>query len=384
MAQAGGRSAIYVLFTAFSLSSALAAMRLPARGVGMGSATAPADAKRTMAIADRALAKIRDFDQPGDPRTYAAWFTYATNCSPSQNATVNRKIALNGGISADELETIYGYGPADLIAGNIGLLAAGVVDQVSQVKAMVDAAVGAIAAYRADLDNAAQQLDRCPDQQGVRAMVEALLRAAKSMETQNQTFTARLHAARRQITELQDEADSLGVDDVTDRLTSLANRKHFNRQLDRCMAEAEANDGNLCLLITDVDHLKNVNDTFGRLAGDEVLRLISHSHKQHMQSNDVAARIGGDEFAVILPAVPLHSALTVADHIRCRVMATHLMKRTTGESVGRLTVSGGIAAYRKGESPWALMQRADRCLEAAKRHGCNRVVCDSDGLASTA
>jgi len=177
----------------------------------MGSATAPADAKRTMAIADRALAKIRDFDQPGDPRTYAAWFTYATNCSPSQNATVNRKIALNGGISADELETIYGYGPADLIAGNIGLLAAGVVDQVGQVKAMVDAAVGAIAAYRANLDNVTQQLDRCPDQQGVRAMVEALLRAAKSMETQNQTFTARLHAARRQITELQDEADSLGV-----------------------------------------------------------------------------------------------------------------------------------------------------------------------------
>jgi diguanylate cyclase len=337
-------------------------------------------AKRTIAFADLALAKIRDFKQPGDPRTYAAWFTYATNCSLSQNAVVDQTIAGNGCISADELEKIYGYGPADLIAGNIGILAAGVVDQVGEVKAVLDAVVGALAAHRADLDDVTGQLHRSPDRPGASAMVEALLRTTKGMEAQSQAFAARLQAARRQITELQEEADSLRVDDITDRLTSLANRKKFDHELERCMAEAEAKDGSLCLLLTDIDHLNNVNDTFGHLAGDEVLRLISHSHKQHVQPNDVAARIGGDEFAVILPAIQLRSALTVADHIRCRVMATHLVKRTTGESVGRLTLSGGIAAYRKGESPWGLMQRANRCLDAAKRHGRNRVVCDNDGL----
>src|SRR5262249_56258276 len=125
---------------------------------------------------------------------------------------------------------------------------------------------------------------------------------------------------------------------------------------------------------TDVDHLKKVNNAFGHLAGDEVLRLISHAHKQHVQPNDVAARIGDDEFAVILPAVQLRSALTVADHIRCRVMATHLMKRTPADTIGRLTVSGGIAAYRRGEMPWAFMRRADRCLAAAQRHGSNRAA----------
>jgi diguanylate cyclase len=301
-------------------------------------------AKRTIAFADLALAKIREFDESGDPRTYAAWFTYATNCSPSQNAVVDQTIARNGGITADELEKIYGHGPADLIAGNIGILAAGVVDQVGEVKAILDAVVGTVAAYRADLDDVTGQLDRSPGRQGASAMVEALLRAAKNMEAQSEAFAARLQAARRQITELQEEADSLRVDDVTDRLTSLANRKKFDHELERCMAEAEAKDGSLCLLLTDIDNLKNVNDTFGHLAGDEVLRLISHSHKQHVLPNDVAARIGGDEFAVILPAVQPRSALTVADHIRCRVMATHLMKRTTGESIGRLTVSGGIAA----------------------------------------
>jgi diguanylate cyclase len=342
--------------------------------------TASGDAKRTIAFADLALAKIRDFDQPCDPRTYAAWFTYASNCSPSQNAIVDRTISRTGRISADELEKIYGYGPAGLIADNIGNVATGVVDQVRRVTSTIDAVIGTIEAYRADLDKVTAQLDASSDVPGVSAMVQALLRAAKRMETQNQAFAARLQAAKRQITEFQDEADSLHIDEVIDRLTSLANREQFNRELDRRLAEAAAGDEGLCLLLTDIDHLESVNDGFGHLAGDEVLRLIAHSHKQHVQRNDLAARIGGDEFAVILPGVQLRSALTVADHIRCRVMATQLMKRTTGESIGRLTVSGGLAAYRKGESAWALMQRADRCLDAAKRHGCNRVVCDSDGL----
>ncbi len=346
--------------------------------------TASGDAKRTIAFADLALAKIKDFDQPGDPRTYAAWFTYASNSSPSQNAIVDRTISRNGRISAEELETIYGYGPTGLIADNIGNVATGVVDQVRRVTATIDAVTGTLEAYRADLAEAMAQLDASSGAPGVSAAVQALLRAAKRMETQNQAFAVRLDSAKRQVTELQDEADSLRIDEATDRLTSLANRKQFERELDRWLAGAAAGDESLCLLLTDIDHLKSVNDGFGHLAGDEVLRLISHAHKQHLHRNDVAARIGGDEFAVILPGVQLHSALTVADHIRCRVMATQLMKRTTGESIGRLTVSGGLAAYRKGESAWTLMQRADRCLDAAKRHGCNRVVCDSDGLVADA
>ena len=65
-------------------------------------------------------------------------------------------------------------------------------------------------------------------------------------------------------------------------------------------------------------------------------------------------------------------------------MGMQFLKRSTGESMGRVTVSGGIARYRKGETPWALMQRADNCLTAAKRQGRNRVICDNDGLAAGA
>src|SRR5262249_16025872 len=231
---------------------------------------------------------------------------------------------------------------------------------------------------------AARHLDRAANRQAVKRTRETPLRAPAGMQRGNEACAARLLAAKETIARLRHETESLRAGEINDELTSVANRQSFDRELDRCMAQAQARGEPLCLVVMDIDHLKKINDASGHLAGAEVLRVAAHSVKQEAQSTDVVARVGCDEFAVILPNIPLRSALTVADHIRCRVMATHLMKRTTGESMGRVTLSGGIAEYRSGESAYALMRRADGCLDAAKRHGRNRVICDADGLAGAA
>src|SRR5262249_11078612 len=128
------------------------------------------------------------------------------------------------------------------------------------------------------------------------------------------------------------------------------------------------------------ERVGKIKKKFGQMGGEQVVRVVSHSLKQHVQQNDVAARIGGEEFAVLLPKIPLRSALTVGDHIRCRVMAMQFIKRSTGGSMGRVTLSGGIACYARGGTSGALMGRADHGLTAAKRHGRNRVICDDDAL----
>ena len=102
------------------------------------------------------------------------------------------------------------------------------------------------------------------------------------------------------------------------------------------------------------------------------------SVKQNVKGKDVAARYGGEEFAVILPNTVLRSALTVADHIRRAVMAKELMKRSTGEHLGRVTISVGVAALRNSDTMQTLIERADSCLYAAKRNGRNRVLCEAD------
>jgi diguanylate cyclase len=131
-------------------------------------------------------------------------------------------------------------------------------------------------------------------------------------------------------------------------------------------------------MMTDVDHFKRFNDSFGHLTGDQVLKLVALSVKQNVKGQDTAARYGGEEFAVILPNTVLRSAITVAEHIRRAVMTKELMKRSTGEHLGRVTVSIGVATLQKGDTPQTLIERADTCLYAAKHNGRNRVMCESD------
>jgi diguanylate cyclase len=123
------------------------------------------------------------------------------------------------------------------------------------------------------------------------------------------------------------------------------------------------------MLMFDIDHFKSFNDSYGHLTGDQVLRLVGMSLKQTIKGQDITARYGGEEFAVVLPNTALRQALTVADHIRRAVMAKELKKKSTGEILGRVTISVGVST---------LIERADACLYAAKRNGRNRVVCEAD------
>jgi diguanylate cyclase len=171
---------------------------------------------------------------------------------------------------------------------------------------------------------------------------------------------------------------------LTDPLTSLANRKFFDEAIAKTIAAAHARREPLSLMLTDIDHFKKFNDSYGHLTGDQVLRLVAIAVKQNVKGQDISARYGGEEFAVILPNTALRSALTVADQIRRTVMNKELMKRSTGEHLGRVTMSIGVATLGQSESPQALIERADVCLYAAKRSGRNRVIGETDPEANQA
>ena len=128
----------------------------------------------------------------------------------------------------------------------------------------------------------------------------------------------------------------------------------------------------------DIDHFKSFNDTYGHLTGDQVLRLVAISLKQTIKGQDITARYGGEEFAVVLPNTGISQALTVADHIRRAVMAKELKKKSTGELLGRVTISVGVSILRRGDTTDSLIERADACLYTAKRNGRNRVICETD------
>ena len=337
------------------------------------------DHERTMAFAEIALGQITALRHSANPRNYEIWYTYATGYNPSLNAKINETLAQGGTLSDTDLEQIYEtYLSPTRLTDRIDMVGSQVMDEIEQVMAMVDAAVGSANSYSESLADVTQKLGQSKDREGLRAIVEGLVQTAKEMEQSNQALEARLNASKQEINVLQDNLEVVRTESLTDPLTQLSNRKHFDTTLERAIADARTKNEALTLLLTDIDHFKNFNDSFGHLTGDQVLRLVAMSVKQNVKGQDTAARYGGEEFAVILPNTVLRSAITVADHIRRAVMTKELMKRSTGEHLGRVTISIGVATLHKGDTAQTLIERTDTCLYAAKRHGRNRVICETD------
>ena len=336
------------------------------------------DHERTMAFAEIALGQIKALRQPASPRNYEVWYNYATGYNPSLNEMVNETLARSGTLSEADIEQVYEtYLSPTRLSERIDKVGARVMDEIDQVMSMVDTAVGNASSYSQSLAGVGKQLGTA-DRDGLRAIVESLVQTAKEMEAANSTLEARLTASKEEINQLQENLEVVRTESLTDPLTSLSNRKFFDQALAKCIAEAAAQNQTLSLLMTDIDHFKTFNDTFGHLTGDQVLRLVALSVKQNVKGQDIAARYGGEEFAVILPNTMLRASITVADHIRRAVMSKELMKRSTGEHLGRVTISIGVASLRPGDTIQSLIGRADACLYAAKRNGRNRVICESD------
>jgi two-component system cell cycle response regulator len=164
---------------------------------------------------------------------------------------------------------------------------------------------------------------------------------------------------------------------MTDQLTGLHNRHYLTRHLDTLLAGAARSGKNLAFLIIDVDHFKQVNDTYGHDVGDEILREFAHRITANVRGFDLACRFGGEEFVVVMPDTEISLACSVAERLRKSVETTPF---PISHAPGRVnvTISIGIAGSEgPQDSADALLRRADQALYRAKRDGRNRVVADA-------
>lgn len=154
----------------------------------------------------------------------------------------------------------------------------------------------------------------------------------------------------------------------TDHVTGLANRRRFERQLEREVERARRFDRSFCLLMLDIDHFKLVNDTYGHEAGDEVLRQLAKVLQEETRGIDLAARVGGEEFAVLLTETAMSGGLEVGERLRAAVARAELRE------AGRITASFGIAEFpSSANTAQELFQAADAAMYEAKGEGRNRV-----------
>jgi diguanylate cyclase len=340
--------------------------------------------QRTLAFAEIALGRIRALSQPASPRNYEIWYNYATGYNSALNRAINQILEQKGSLGEADLEHIYNtYISTNRVGEQIDTVGARVLDEIKQVLEMIDAASGSATSYSEDLADASAKLAGAYDGDTLRAVIERLMDGARAMEMNNKKLEASLSASKQEIEQLQHNLAVVRSESLTDPLTSLSNRKSFDLSLAHGIVTAKQRNEPLSLIMADVDHFKQFNDKFGHLTGDQVLRLVAVAMKHNVKGQDIVARYGGEEFVIALPDTTLRSAAAVADQIRRAVMAKELMKRSSGERLGRVTISVGIAQLHGGETAQSLIERADACLYAAKRQGRNRIVCENDPEATT-
>lgn len=156
-----------------------------------------------------------------------------------------------------------------------------------------------------------------------------------------------------------------------DALTGLFNRRWLDEVLDRQCRRCTEDGKALSLILIDIDHFKRVNDRYGHLYGDEVLKTVAHHLCESTRPLDLAARFGGEEFALVLYGIDLRGAVEIAEGIRKDIAAASILEPDAGMN---LTVSLGVAQLQAFEQPMELLQNADRALYEAKHLGRNRVV----------
>jgi diguanylate cyclase len=333
----------------------------------------------TLAIAEAALGQIAALGQAADPRSYALWYAFNSGDSGLLTEALTRRLSRSGTLTAQDVDELYAAHIAPVPASDrLDRLGSQIADEIAQIMAMVDAAEASAADYFANLNDVSGRLQQVHDDRDVRAIVETLVRATKDMEQTNGRLQGQLQAMWEEVSQLRQTLEAVRNESLTDALTSLGNRKYFNGALEKAVLEAHAAGDSLALMLADVDRFKDINDTYGHVVGDRVLRFIAMTLKKTLKGNDVAARYGGEEFAILLPKTTIKAAVKVAELIRQAVTKGELVRHSTGEKHHPLTISIGVATLHKGACTRALVEAADVCLYAAKRNGRNCVVSEAD------
>ncbi len=337
------------------------------------------DVEQTIAYGQKVMSLLKSRNCPASPKNYELWFTYVSGHNRALVKSVNEALKVDGTLTAEASELIYTeHLSQDHIADQIDQVGAQMGTEIDQILSMVDNTMGKTSEYSESLADASVNLNDGLTSSSLKQLIQNLVESTSSMERSNQELQKRLQESSEQISDLNQNLELVRTESRTDQLTGIANRKHFDEALEEMIRQSERDNTESCLLLGDIDHFKKFNDTYGHQTGDQVLRLVAHAISSNVKGKDLAARYGGEEFAVLLPETSLRASVTVADQIRLAIKSKELVKKSTGENLGVVTFSIGVARYHPNDSAASMISRADTCLYAAKNAGRDQVKCETD------
>ncbi len=325
-------------------------------------------------FASKAIDRMQQDELPPVPQNFEVWYVYYANVNPPLRDEINEILLAQDKITESDCQGLY---EKYLNDGHTRETYQKAGDQINatlhDVSNLMQNVKETTSEFTGNLKAATEELSGVVVPESVKNVLATITEETERMLRYNEELEKRLDQSSMMMGEIKRDMERIRREAITDGLTGLANRKAFDEQIDRLCHESER-DGNIfSLVMIDIDHFKAFNDTYGHQVGDQVLRLVAMTLVNEVKGQDMAARYGGEEFAIILPGTNVNAARAVAENLRKAVEKKEVINRSTGDHLGQITVSLGVAQFYGNEEVEGLIKRADMALYSSKHKGRNQV-----------
>ncbi|TFF79684.1 GGDEF domain-containing protein [Aeromonas taiwanensis] len=311
---------------------------------------------------------------PTTPHNYHLWYNYVSGDMPELNQAIDQAIKLQGTFSLSTCERLYHQHLASQDERQLEEMKLSLAAMANELGSSMHDALVDTGQFQAMLDKSFDKLSLIDDEglslDDTMAILRELVRESRDVRMSTLHFRSQLSNAEKEIKELREALNETRKLANEDALTNLLNRRAFDLELDSLIRSKRP----FSLIMADIDRFKSFNDEYGHLLGDQVLRIVGKRLREASKEGITAYRLGGEEFAILVPNRALALTRQMAESLRRIIERMSILDRKSGRRIDHITASFGVGEYSGQETGDSLVERTDKLLYKAKELGRNRVM----------
>jgi len=321
------------------------------------------------------IPRMNDLRIPVIPENYAVWYEYALGSTPALNREIDDLLNRGSEFTRAINSKLYQEQIAHHSTETLEMIQTDTSSLVSQIMRKLQVMSQGTQSFSRVLDESQESLQSELDISYLSSLVNGLVNKVGQVQETNSAVEDALGSMNKELDTLKNDLANMSTTALTDPLTGIANRRAFDDAIEALHQTYKAEQPPFSLIMIDIDHFKQFNDTHGHTVGDKVLIFFAKILQQCIKGGDIAARYGGEEFSILLPETSHKGAMALAEQLREKISRKKLiLSQGERKSLGNITASMGVAEISVTDDVVRLIERADKALYQAKAEGRNRVV----------
>ncbi|HFT7661634.1 TPA: GGDEF domain-containing protein [Aeromonas veronii] len=329
---------------------------------------------QSAAYLKQAVPLMIKYQIPTTPDNYHLWYNYVSASMPELNQAIDQAVKMQGTCSLTTCERLYHQYLAAQDEKQMEAMKLSLSAMANELGHSMQDAISDTGMFQEMLDKSFDKLSRIDDEgfslEDTMGILRELVRESRDVRMSTMHFRNQLSNAEKEIKELRAALNETRKLANEDALTNLLNRRAFDLELEGLIRSQHP----FSLILADIDRFKNFNDEYGHLLGDQVLRAFSKRLRDACKEGVTAYRLGGEEFAMLVPHRSLALARQMAESMRRAIERMSILDRKSGRRIDHITASFGVGEFNGQESADCLVERTDKLLYKAKELGRNRVM----------